>query len=236
MTPGFTADRPIRTSAMYRAQLASGARFTEGAGWRVADVYTSTDDEVARARTGVGLCDVSACGKLGVRGDRIESWGTNLTGGAVPAVGRASRQHVNAVPVLVCRRTTDELLLLTSAVELPVVAGVVAGTVEGAGCVHVTDLTSAFAAVDLVGDKVGALLERLVALDLSTLAALDLVHGELAHVHAIMLRLDHPTLPVVRTLVPREYGDFVWKTLESAGHDLGVTPVGAAAHARLMSS
>jgi glycine cleavage system aminomethyltransferase T len=66
---------PIRMSAMYRVQEALGARFKDDAGWRVADVYTSVDDEIARARGGVGLCDVSACGKLGVLGEAVESWG-----------------------------------------------------------------------------------------------------------------------------------------------------------------
>ena len=221
---------------MYRAQHAGGARFTDRAGWRVADVYTSTDDEVARARSGVGLCDTSACGKLGVRGAGIEPWGTTLTGRAVPAVGRMSRERVNGASVLVCRRAADELLLLTTADELPVVAGALAGPVDGDGCVHVTDLTAAFAVVDVVGDKLALLFERLVALDMSAVPAFGVVQGELGRVHAIMMRLDHPTLPVFRVLVAREHGDFVWKTLGDAGRDLGLVPVGAAAHARLMGA
>jgi hypothetical protein len=36
-------------------------------------------------------------------------------------------------------------------------------------------------------------------------------------------------------LVGREYGDFVWRTLTDAGHDLGLALVGAAAHARLLA-
>jgi sarcosine oxidase, subunit alpha len=99
----------------------------------------------------------------------------------------------------------------------------------------VTDLTGTFAVIDLIGPGVGALLERLVALDFSTVPALGVVQGELARVHAVMVRLDHPTLPAYRVLIPREYGDFVWNALGDAGHDLGLTPVGAAAHARLIA-
>lgn len=226
---------PIRTSAMYRAQQAVGARFKEDAGWRVADVYTSTDDEAARARTGVGLSDVSACGKLGVRGEAIEPWVVKLTGRSAPAVGLASWERVNGAPVLLCRRAADELLLLTAARELSVVADVLEKTIESVGCVHATDLTAAFAVIDVMGAGLGALLERLIALDLSAVPALGIVQGELARVHVIMVCLDHPTLPAYRVLVPREYGDFVWKALGEAGHDLGLTPVGAAAHARLMT-
>jgi len=221
---------------MYRAEEALGARFKDDAGWRVADVYTSAEDEIARARSGVGLCDVSACGKLGVRGDAVEGWGPKLTGGALPAVGRAAWERVNGASVLVCRRAADELLLLTPPAELAAVAGMVEKAAESGGCVHVTDVTAAYAVVDLIGGRLGELLERLVALELSAVPPLGVVQGDLAGVHAIMLRLDHQALPMFRVLVGREYGDFVWRTLSDAGHDLGLTPVGAAAYARMMSA
>jgi heterotetrameric sarcosine oxidase gamma subunit len=226
---------PIRTSAMYRAQQAAGARFTEDAGWRVADVYTSTDEEAARARNGVGLSDVSATGTLGVRGEAIESWATKLTGHVPPAVGRAAWERVNGASVLLCRCAADEVLLLTTAGDGSAVAGVLARTVESAGCVHLTDLTAAFAVVDVIGPRLEALFERLVALDLSAVPPLGVVQAELARVHAIMVRLERPTFPAFRVLVPREYGDFVWHTLIDAGRDLGLTPIGAAAHGRLMA-
>jgi glycine cleavage system aminomethyltransferase T len=227
---------PIRTSAMYRVQEALGARFKDDAGWRVADVYTSLEDEMARARSGVGLCDVSACGKLGIRGDAVEAWAPKLTAGAATSVGHASWQRVNGASVLVCRRAADELLWLTSAREASLVTAALEASVESGGCVHVTDLTAAFAVVDLMGDKLAALLERLVALDLSAVPPLGVVQGDLAHVHAILVRLDGNALPLFRVLVAREYGDFVWRTLSDAGHDLGLTPVGAAAHSRLTSA
>ena len=47
----------------------------------------------------------------------------------------------------------------------------------------------------------------LVALDLAAVPTLGLVQGELARVHAIVLRLDLPALPVCRVLVPRECGE-----------------------------
>jgi glycine cleavage system aminomethyltransferase T len=230
-----TTPSPIRTTAMYRAQQAAGARFADNAGWRVADVYTSTDAELSRAREGVAISDASACGKLGFRGEAIESVAMKLTGRTAPPIGRAARERVSEAPVLACRLAADEMLLLTSAVEHAAVAAVLAGTVEAAGCLHVTDLTSAFAVVDLMGPALPTLLERLVTVDLTALPPLGVAQGELARVHAIMVRLDEPTLPVLRVLVPRESGDFVWRTLAGAGSDLGLAPVGAAAHARLLA-
>jgi heterotetrameric sarcosine oxidase gamma subunit len=218
---------------MYRAQRIVGARFTERAGWRVADAYTAPEAETARAREAVGLSDVSAWGKLGLRGETVESLGVKLTGRTLPAVGRASWERLNGASVLLCRRAADEVLVLTTPEEQSVVADVLTRTVESAGCVHLTDLTAAFAAVDVIGPRLGALFERLVAVDLSAIPPLGVVQCELAHVHAIMVRLDHPTLSVFRVLVPREYGDFVWHTLGEAGYDLGLSPIGATAHAQL---
>lgn len=232
----MTTSAPIRTTAMYRAQQAAGARFTDDAGWRVADVYTSTEEEAARARDGVAICDVSASGKLGLRGEAVESLAMKLTGRTPPALGRAAWERVDGATVLACRRAADEMLWLTTAAEHAAVADVLTRTVDAAGCVHVTDLTSAFAGVDLLGPALGTLLERVVAVDLAALPTLGLVQGELARVHAILLRLDRPALPVVRVLVPRESGDFVWHALGDAGRELGLTPIGRAAHARLTAS
>jgi glycine cleavage system aminomethyltransferase T len=220
---------------MYRAQRAAGARFTDDAGWRVADVYTSTEEEVSRARGGVAIADVSACGKLGLRGEALEAAATKLTGRTPPPVGRVARERVNGTAVLACRRAADELLLLASAADHAAVAGVLGGAVATAGCVHVTDLTSAFAVVDVMGPALGTLLERLVTVDLAAVPPLGVVQGELARVHAIMVRLDEPALPLVRVLVPREAGDFVWHTLCDAGRGLGLAPIGAAAHTRLLA-
>jgi len=230
-----TPPTPIRTTAMYRAQQAAGARFTDDAGWRVADVYTSTDAEISRAREGVAISDVSTCGKLGLRGEAIESVAIKLTGRTPPPIGRAARERVNGAAVLACRRAADEMLLLMSTAEHAAVAGALAEMVETAGCVHVTDLTSAFAVVDLMGPALPTLLERVVTVDLTAVPPLGVVQAEVSRVHAIMVRLDELTLPVFRVLVPRESGDFVWHTLRDAGRDLGLTPVGAAAHARLLA-
>ncbi len=223
----------VRLSAMYRRQLAQHATFKDEAGWRVADLYTSADGEAAAARRGVGLHDASATGKLGVRGGDLEPLVTALTGREPPPVGRASRVEIHGAAALLCRLAADELLLLTRPGDLAPVESMVAKTAGTVGCAHVTHLTSAFAAVELIGPRVIALLERLLPLDLSEAAPpLAVVQGELARVHAIVLRLDG-RLPAFRILVAREHGEFVWESLRDAGHDLGLTLVGAAARARL---
>lgn len=230
---------PIRTSAMYRVQEALGARFKDDAGWRVADVYTSVDDEIARARSGIGLYDASAGGKLIVRGDAVEGWGSKLLGNALPGVGRAAWEKMNGASVLVCRRNTDELLVLTPPREAEAVATALASAADGAGCVHVMSESPAYSMVNLISDmggQLGRLLERVVAVDLSAVPPLGLAQCDVARVHATLVRLDHPQLRAVSVLVGREHGDFLWRTLTDAGRDLGLTPIGAAAYTRMMGA
>jgi heterotetrameric sarcosine oxidase gamma subunit len=220
---------------MYRAHLALGARFRDDGGWKVVDAYTRADGEAGRARAAVGLADMSAGGKFGVRGGAVETLLSKVAGAAAPAPGRAARLRVNGADVLGCRLALDELLLLTSGGEAEGVAATLSRAGEAAGCAHLTDLTSALALIDLLGPAAQALLARLSPLDLSPAATppLAVVAGECAGVRTVFVRLDRLPLPAFRLAVPREYAEFVWTVLADAGQDLGLTPVGMAARALL---
>ena len=229
---------PLRRTAMYRSQVALGARFREEAAWMIADVYTSAEEEARTARAGVGLVDVSAAAKLAVRGADAATVVQKIMGQDAPGAGRALRARVDGAEAIVCRVAPDELLVLAAARHQQAAADLLTQACKAVPCAHVTDLTSTYAAIDVVGPRTLALLERLVPLDLSPAAtpALAVVRGELAHVRAILIRLDHPHVAAVRALVPRECGAFVWNTLYEAGHDLGLTCVGSAGHALLMEA
>jgi aminomethyltransferase len=221
---------------MYRAQVALGARFRDDAGWRVAEAYVSAAEEARRARAAVGLVDVGAGGKIGVRGDGVDALLAKLTGAGAPAPGRAARVTLDGAGALACRLAPDELLVVTSAVDATAVGRLLDQASASAGCAHVTDVAASFAALDLLGPAAPRLLARLSPLDLSPAAVepLGVVLGEVARVRAIVIRLDRPSLPAFRLLIPREYGESVWLTLVDGGRDLGLVPAGAAAHALLM--
>lgn len=234
----MSGQAPLRRTAMHAAHVTLGARFRQEAAWMIADVYNSPEEEARAARAGVGLVDVSAAARVAVRGEDAQAVVEKLTGQEAPAAGRARRARVDGAEVVVCRVAPDEFLVLAGAGDQTLVTDLIAQTAHAVGCAHLTDLTSAYAALDIIGCRAPALLERLVPLDLSlaALPPLAVVQGELAHVRAILLRLDHPHLPAIRALVPRECGAFVWETVSEAGHDLGLVCVGAAGHALLMEA
>jgi sarcosine oxidase, subunit alpha len=221
---------------MYQAQAAIGARFAENSGWLEADAYTAPAEEARRARATVGLADVSAGGKIGVRGAAVDAVVGELGGPRALALGRVARVPLDGAGGLVCRVAPDEVLVLTSARDAAAAGRRLAAAGASAGCAHVTDLSGALAAVELLGPAGPGLLARLAPLDLSpgALPPLALVAGEVARVRAIVVRLDRPPLPTFRVLIPRECGESVWQALVDAGRDLGLTPVGSAARALLM--
>ncbi|HEV8307390.1 MAG TPA: hypothetical protein VGW35_06945 [Methylomirabilota bacterium] len=229
--------RPIRISAMYGAHVALGARFKDDGDWRVPDAYTSARQEAAEALAAVGLADTSACGKLTVRGEALGPVLAKAAGVDRLAVGTATRVRINGAGVLVGRLADDELLVLTPLADAAAVGEVLAKS-AGAGCAHVTDLTSGLAVMDLIGPRVGGLLAKVAPVDLSegAVPALAVVQGELARVPAILIRLDRTPALAFRALVARECGAFVWEALVDAGRDLGLTPIGAAACALLNGS
>lgn len=226
----------VRRSAMYRRHVALRATFAQDGDWQVPAVYGAVAEELAAAERGIGLTDVSAGGKLSVRGDALEAVVAKTTGLVLPGPRRAAHGRVDTTNVLLCRVAPDELLVTTTAPAESAVHAALSAACESAGCAHVTDVTSAFSAVDVVGPRVPALLARLVSVDLRERVAppLGVILADVGGVRSILVRLPlgHPAF---RIFFGRDVAEFAWDTLVEAGHDLGLAPVGTDAHRRLLA-
>ena len=99
------------------------------------------------------------------------------------------------------------------------------------GCMHLTNLTSTLAAVQLVGPYSRDLLCKLTALDLSPRQFADLTcaQGSVAKVHAFVVRADIGSELAYEVYCGREFGEYLWDTLRDAGQEFGVVPFGVAA-------
>jgi len=173
--------------------------------------------EADRVRQGVGLQDVSAIGKLDLKGRDVERL----------LAGVALQDHFS-----VLRLTPEHVLFLT----LPGHQGQVAELLlralrHGAGCAHLTDLTSALSAFALVGPRAREVLAKLTPLDLRPEAFPDGAgaQGGLAKIPVIISREDWGWLPAYRLLVQRELGEYAWEVIRGAGESLGLIPFGLAA-------
>lgn len=95
------------------------------------------------------------------------------------------------------------------------------------GCMHVTDVTSAYSDLLLAGPKSRDVLRKLTSVNVSETALPNagIAQGSVAHVNAIVLREDL-SVPAYHLLVAREYGEYFWDAVMHAGHEFGIVPFG----------
>lgn len=91
-----------------------------------------------------------------------------------------------------------------------------------------TDVTSVYANLFLAGPQSRGVLSKLTSLSISGDKFPDLssAQGNLAHVHAIVLREDLGSIPGFHILISREYGESVWGAIVHAGHEFHLQPFG----------
>src|SRR5262249_13721713 len=138
---------------------------------------------------------------------------------AVPQVGQARRTATNTgggvteVTGLCCRLGGDHLLLIIEPGTVATVEQALNRQVGvGNGCAHLTNVTSALAAVQLVGARSRDLLCKLTALDLSLPQFPDLTcaQGGVAQVHALVVRADVGDELAYEVYCEREFAEYLW--------------------------
>ena len=227
----MTDRQPIALSALHHQHVELGAEMELSDGWQRPVRYTSADDELERVKAGVGMCDVSSAGKLAVQGDGVDT----LLAVAFPdtgglSVGHAARSDGGIELALLA---DDEALVTTPPNQAQSLAERLA--MDSKGCVHTVDVTSALAAVKIVGPRAHKLLAAVTELDVSPPAFGDkhCAQSRFAEVHGTLVRLDGGALPGYVLYFGREYGDYMWEALLEAGERYGLAPFGTEALDRI---
>jgi sarcosine oxidase subunit alpha len=154
-----------------------------------------------------------------------------------PQIGQVRRMalnnpnHASGIEGSCCRLGNDHLLLLTKPDALATVEQAFTQRIQATDdCLHLTNLTSALAAVQLVGPHSRELLRKLTALDLSPQRFVDLTcaQGSVAKVHALVVRADLGPELAYEVYYGREFGEYLWDTLRDAGREFGAVPFGVA--------
>jgi heterotetrameric sarcosine oxidase gamma subunit len=215
--------QPYKVSAAYRAQLAQATWVTID-GWRVPERFGAPDEEAAAVRRSAGLQDVSALGKLDVKGRGVDAHAADCLGvEGVIAVLRLKPGHV----VILTERQDDRV---RDAVQQRFV--------QASGCAHLTDVSSALAAFALVGPRAADVLAGLTSIDLRPRALGDdaVAPCTIAHVHATLYRRDWGELRAYLMLVGRDAAEYVWTTVLHEGAHAGLVPFGTSAQQILQGS
>ncbi len=213
MTTQAPSSPPTARTPLHHWHAAHGARLAEVDGWQVPLTYTDAAAEVAAARTGLALADVSALTKVSLLGRGVPQYvATALAGRAADRPGGVER--LQAGDTLACRLRHDHLLFLdgTSTGLLEKLSGLPDGVAR-----H--DVTCGLASFWLFGPRIEEMLPRLTALDVgpASLPVGGCAETGFASVHALLVRPPGPGVPSLRVCVPWDVGEYVWERLLEAG-------------------
>jgi glycine cleavage system aminomethyltransferase T len=197
-------NEPVRRSPLTRSHADLGAVLDREAGWELVAHYGDEAAERANLLGRVALADVTARGKIDVRGS-LE---------ARPVGGGRRPQRPD-------RRRLGPPALRTGRRGGPAPQGRGGG---GAGSM-VTDATHLFVGFALAGPELPEALARLTSWDPASLAAGEATGAPIGDVRAVVVRRDLP-LPVLEAYVATEFARYAWETMLDAVRRAGGAAIG----------
>lgn len=199
--------QPVMRSPMSALHEKLGAQLTVLDGWQIPRRYQDVQHERDAIHSGLGIADITARGKIDIRGP-LNAALSNLPASRGATLARISREWA---------------LVLTPAARLSSALDLLTRTAERTAMV--TDATSIYAGVALLGPTVDELLIRLVNVDPSTLIEGDCLATQLLRVPAILLRRAS-AISVVEIYLPSEFGRYAWEALFNVAQPLHPVAVG----------
>jgi sarcosine oxidase, subunit alpha len=237
---------PVKRTPMHAQHDALGCTWMDMGEWKRPLYYGAFDAAAKRraveaeyrgVRERAGLIDLSTLGKLDVKGadapkllDRVYTNRLSDLG-----IGRARYSVIcdDAGIILddgtISRLAGDHFFITTTTGNLEFVHQWLEWWAAGTGwCVHVTNVTGGYAAVNVAGPKARALLQPLTDCDLRTRAFPYMAcrQAEVAGVPCILLRIGFVGETGWEIHFPAEYGEYLWDTLMAAGREHGIQPFG----------
>jgi sarcosine oxidase subunit alpha len=228
---------PVKLTPTHERHLALDARMMDMGEWKRPHTYTTTTEEYRAVRERVGLIDVGTLGKLDVRGKDAGILLDKVYTGILSTlrVGRIRYGLMcdDAGIILddgtVTRLATDRFFITTTTGNIEFVEQWLTWWAAGTGmCVHVTNVTAGFAAVNLAGPRARDVLRKVTGIDLSSSACpyMAAARGDVAGIPALLLRIGFVGEVGYEMHVPAEYGIALWNALMDAGHEFGIAPFG----------
>jgi len=242
----------MKLTPIYAIAQDLNAQFIDRAGWQVPASFSALEAEVAAARDGVALADLSANGKLTVEGRRALDFlqtiwklpPLEISQGATIETGFLDRKFKKCkasvfreTRFLGFYRLRADLFFIAAP---PGLEAEVEQTLTGAALsfpdlITVTDLTHGRAELRLIGPASAELLSRLCSLDFHPAAFPNLTarQSSVAKTAQLIIRADLVELPAFSLIGASSLGAYLWETIMKAGRDLGIAPVGQTAIERL---
>ena len=219
--------KPNRLSPLHNRHQTLDASFDLRRDWLVPAVYTSSVEETVVLQEGVGLVDISARGKLLLKGANFHTAIAARLGEPSPQPGDVI--VVKSKQLLAAGLTPDEFLILTppgAEKELATLleAEIAAETIFAS----VIDLTSGLVGLSLSGPKSTAVMRKLCAIPFFSreFPNLHVAQSSFAQVRGTIIRQDRGVFPSFEIFADCSYSAYLWETVLDAGREFGMQPVG----------
>jgi len=219
--------KPKRLSPLHDQHQVLDARFDLRGGWLVPEMYTNTGDEAKTLQESVGLTDISAWGKLTLKGVAAGTVVSASLGESPTEAGVIL--EIKPKQVLVAQLTADESLILTPPdAEKEIATLLEAEIVSQNSFVSIIDQTSGLAGFSISGPESAGVMKKLCALSFNSkdFPNMHVAQGSFAKVRATILRRDRDSLPAFELFADRSYGEYLWDAILDAGREFGIRPVG----------
>jgi sarcosine oxidase subunit alpha len=214
-----------------------GAKIAEVAGWKRVVDYGDLKAEVTALHSAAGLLDATPISKIDVQGKQSGEMLDRFT--KVPGIGECTAAVLSCsagLSAYAARLTRDRFIVLGGVKQRAEIYSSLSDAGSGDDCVHVTDLTSAYAALQLIGPMSKNLLKKLGPAQIDSMKNDSCQQSPLARVVALLIRRDVREVPGWLILVSRDYGEYVWECVLAAGHEFGIRPFGIQAEKILMDA
>ena len=226
-----TSKTPIKLTPLHAIAQRLEAKFTEQSGWRIPEVYTTLEAEIATARERLVLADETPNGKLLIEGEGAESV-------LMDAFDLGSLK-INEGRDGIYRLRNDLFFISTPpGREVRTQKKLTTGSTASEQFVTVTDITHGRAEIRVIGPNSQALLSKLCGLDFHSSAFPNETakQSSLAKTTQLIIRRDIGELPTFSIIGTQSLGPYVWDTMMEAGKEFGLVPIGRAALATLIEA
>jgi len=224
-------NQPYKLTPMHAWHTQNGAQTSVVDGWVRVLAYGDSQAEIQATNSEVGICDVSPLSKIDIQGKRSGALLEESAGMPVPGVGGCASLMLRGCPkpVYVVRLHSEKYLVLAAANLREQVYSLLAEAAREHDCVHTTDVTSAYAALQVAGPKAVALLKKLGSAPIDQIQTEHCVQTSTARVWSVVIHHQARQGSAWLVLVSRDFGEYVWETVLVAGQEFGIRPFGISA-------
>jgi heterotetrameric sarcosine oxidase gamma subunit len=224
-------NQPYKLTPTHAWHAQNGAQTSVVDGWVRVLGYGDQKGEIQATNSDVGICDVSPLSKIDIQGKRSGALIEDLAGIPLPDIGGSASLMLRGCskPAYVARLQSEKYLVLTVAGLREQLYSCLVNEARENDCVHPTDVTSAYAALQLAGPKAAPLLKKLVSAPVDQIRTGHCVQTSTARVWSLVIHHESRQGSSWLVLVSRDFGEYVWETILESGQEFGIRPFGMSA-------